>query len=147
MTGKPTPGPWVADLDEAFTVRDSGGGVVAGVCFLGHGRRHGGRRPDPEPRLNAELIATAGTSASKLEDAGYDGIECIKALPELVEALRPTRAVAAYLDRPSGDEPNDRSIFEAAAIGTECVLTAADIRRMARLLCRLTKKGESDDAA
>jgi len=38
-----------------------------------------------EMSANAHLIASAFNSATACEDMGYDGVECVKALPELVK--------------------------------------------------------------
>lgn len=43
---------------------------------------------DAEDQANVSLIAAAFNAATALEDQGYDGMETIKALPEIVEALR-----------------------------------------------------------
>ena len=82
-----------------------------------------------------------------LEAKGYRGADAIKALPELMEALAPARDVAAYLDRPHADETDDRVLFRGGSTQAEGTLTVGDIRRLARLLDRLAKKGDTDDAA
>ena len=61
------------------------------------------RRGDPstpksqaEAEANASLIAAAGTSATQLEDAGYDGLESIRMLSEIVETLEAMLSATEY---------------------------------------------------
>ena len=37
---------------------------------------------------DANLIAAAGTAATKVEDMSYDGLEAVKALPEILKILK-----------------------------------------------------------
>jgi len=39
------------------------------------------------PAADAHLIATAGTAATKLAEAGYDAVKVLEMLPQLVRAL------------------------------------------------------------
>lgn len=41
-----------------------------------------------EREANAHLIATAGTTATKLAEAGYDAVEVLEVLPQLVELVK-----------------------------------------------------------
>ena len=40
-----------------------------------------------EEKANASLIAAAFNAATEVEDMGYDGMEAVKAVPEMVAAL------------------------------------------------------------
>lgn len=59
MTQKHTPGPWVADLGEAFHIREQDGGRVAQLVFTAGRYGMKGRRNGDEVAANARLIAAA----------------------------------------------------------------------------------------
>lgn len=121
MTGKPTPGEWryVAGTCGVYRTSDD-------VTIVDYG---GLQFPDND----GPVIAAAGTSAHQLYEAGYDGLEAVKALPELMKALK--RFIAA-VGRDAFDPPGDDSPTLAE------VIVEADT-----LLSRLTKKGDTDDSA
>ena len=87
-------------------------------------------KPTPGPWA---LLGAACTANRELEAAGYDGLEAVKALLEVMETLK--RFIAA-VGRDAFDPPGDESPTLAE------VIVEADT-----LLDRLTKKRDTDDAA
>ena len=90
-------------------------------------------KPTPGPVVDetALLFAEALTASRKLSEAGYDGLEAIKALPEMLGVCKrllcvATEAGAWHPERFEADR--DKAIAAARA-----------------LLDRLTKKGDTDD--
>lgn len=70
-----TPGPWQA----YGNLIQHGKFMVAKVCV----------QSEPElEKVNARLIAAAGTAATKAQEMGYDGIAAVEALPELLDLAR-----------------------------------------------------------
>ena len=82
MTGKPTPGEWryVAGTCGVYRTSDD-------VTIVDYG---GLQFPDND----GPLIAAAGTSAHQLYESGYDGLEAVKALPELMGVCKQLLCVA-----------------------------------------------------
>lgn len=68
MSAKPTPTPWVADIDETAVIRDSHGNQIAMFTFMN--TKTGGRRSAEE------VIASTRTA-----------VRCVNAMPAMVEAL------------------------------------------------------------
>lgn len=92
-------------------------------------------KPTPGPVVDetALLFAEALTASRKLKEAGYDGREAVKALPELMKLLREISnwLVCLPIAGPEG-------LAEAAPDFQE---------QIDALLDGLTKKGDTDDAA
>ena len=105
---QPTPGPW----DWSPQKGKPGGSYLAQVWASdGDSLATLESRPNStEASANARLIAAAGTAASELPD-GYDPIEVIKALPDILRAAE--RAVDSTDFRDEGEDdlcfPPDRS--------------------------------------
>lgn len=57
---------------------------------------------------NAHLIATAGTIATKLAEAGYDAVKVLEVLPQLVNStqIRDLYNIPMLLEQCRGDEAN-----------------------------------------
>ena len=92
--GKPTPGPWLykhRSGGKAFNIyaEQPKRGCVASInCSLS--------QPLDEKEANAALIEAAGTAATELEALGYDGMEAVKALPELLDAISLLMAYCSF---------------------------------------------------
>lgn len=82
-------------------------------------------KPTPGPMVDetALLFAEALTASRKLTKAGYDGLEAVKALPEVIDILRRLETAEGYC---SLSEIQSEAFY---------------------FLDRLTKKDETDDAA
>src|SRR3990167_1999438 len=89
-----TRGPWVVDGSKAVvgTLDDQ----PSSVCQVFHVIHYGDRKDREISGANAALIAAAGTSATQLEDAGYDSLETLRALPEIVGALEEMLSATEY---------------------------------------------------
>ena len=93
---KPTPGPWAAEDDSGkgyrFAIRHhlkdrpNAAYRIATVYDLASADE-----PQTETQANAALIAAAGTAAHACEERGYDGMACVEALAELLNALAKAR--------------------------------------------------------
>ena len=120
MTGKPTKGKWIREDGSANVVEERpnplGRHLVIAQAVLED-------RPFDELFANADLIAAAGSAAHELCEAGYDGLEAVKALPEMLGLLRETGC----------------RILQGESVDAQ--------QRIDALLARLTKKDETDDAA
>lgn len=110
MKLKITPGPWVAELGEAYDVRAPHGGICARIHHLkGH---HGtmGRVPSEEAAANAEFIAEAGTVANETglmprellaqRDELLQVVELLKKAEQLVAENAQKAARIAELESP-----------------------------------------------
>lgn len=87
---KHTPGPWQADLGEAFHIREQDGGRVAQLVFTNG--RHGmkGRRNGNEVAANARLIAAAPDLLEALEEIR----DILWSRPDISDRLRPLMGFA-----------------------------------------------------
>lgn len=47
------------------------------------------KKANDKDKANAQLIATAGTTATKLSEMGYDAVKLIEKLPSLIKAIEP----------------------------------------------------------
>lgn len=121
MTGKPTPG-----RCEVLTAGSSVYVTKDGVPIAKVSSLH-------DSEALAQRFVVGWNAIVDAETAGYDGPETLKALPGLVETLK--RFITA-VGRDAFDPPGDESPTLAE------VIVEADT-----LLDRLTKKGDTDDAA
>lgn len=128
MTGKPTPGEWryVAGTCGVYRTSDD-------VTIVDYG---GLQFPDND----GPMIAAAGTSAHQLYEAGYDGLEAVKALPELLETLKRMDRMHELMMR---DVNHKQSAYQAETLRE---MNEAPLQTQ-RLLSRLAKKEAPDDAA
>jgi len=82
---EPTPGPWECSPQDGppghcinAQVWDEDGDCVAAIDSL----------PNVgEANANARLIAAAGTAAQEAKEMGYDPVDAVEALPELLDSL------------------------------------------------------------
>lgn len=84
-----TPGPWKADLGEAFHVREQDGGRIATLIFMDGPFGFNGRRNPDEVAANARLIAAA---------------------PDLLEALEATTKALAVAVAAAGGDPETHHV-------------------------------------
>lgn len=73
-----TKGDWYTALDDGVWCGDK---IICKVDF----KNIVGDQPEEE--ANAQLIATAGTTATKLAEQGYDAVRVLEVLPELVDLV------------------------------------------------------------
>ncbi len=124
MTGKPTPGPWKRYKDSIHPSFDgpsphtTNGDRV--ICDLF----------GPDKAFNAFLILAANEAHEACERVGYDGLEAVKALPELMER------VCSLLE--TIEEYELAGEIDSGADGE------GDYEATRALLDRLTKKGGKD---
>ena len=131
--GKPTP--WADSKAEVLAVTDR---LNCSVTGSGQWKTLSDRDSEIDAAIVAfgsliERLDQVMPAIEQVEAAGYDGLEAVKALPELMKALK--RFIAA-VGRDAFDPPGDDSPTLAE------VIVEADT-----LLSRLTKKGDTDDAA
>lgn len=95
MTDTPTPahtpGPWTADLGEAFHIRDTRGGSLAQLKFLKGRGGLAGRRNGDEVAANARLIAAAPKLLDALEVLLASGGELLEGAYEARAAIAKAR--------------------------------------------------------
>lgn len=53
---------------------------------------------DSNREANAKLIATAGTTATKLAEQGYDAVKVLQLLPEIMEIVKTVSDACVYGD-------------------------------------------------
>ena len=82
--GKHTPGPCTSY--GAAIAPEKGGPAI---CYMGELPQYAGDtgKPCDNHANNAELIVAAFNAATECESLGYDGIEAVKALPELLDLI------------------------------------------------------------
>ena len=87
---------------------------------------------DGDPEVDLARFCAGFNACQQVEAAGYDGLEAVKALPELLKALR----IALALPAQTSD-----GTFVPIGSKVEC------LQEGSALLDRLTKKDTPDDAA
>ena len=113
----PTPGPWKGTP-----------GHPSGKFYGVHGPRpvvtfRGIARPcSEEGQANARLIAAAGTAAHEVAQMGYDPVEAVRVLPELLEMLKHHRATVEKWCHYQG---NTQQTFDTHLGPIDAVLTRA----------------------
>ena len=135
MSGKPTPGPWVAETDPGHY--DTLSNVVAGATDSSKQPNRqmsvsvGGFAGWREQEANTRLIAAAGTAAHQLYEAGYDGVKTLREMPDLVKEAQ---LLSLFAMTTGGVAGRDKEL-------------AQSVGRMVAILARLNKKETPDDAA
>lgn len=81
-----TKGEWVTDNKCGWVDVECNGSSICtayGLCYT----KGGEEVTCEDTKHNAHLIATAGTTATKLAEAGYDAVKVLEVLPEIMQAM------------------------------------------------------------